>query len=226
MGGAAQFQPIEHTISTDQATQLQKRINDLQEGIKKDRKLLTDILANANVVYRDDEQKALKALNDELTRLEKLTPALVQRGNNLEGARTKESTYQTLLDDAREPCSDRETLGKQLNAENAKLPGPTLDIGVSNLANDDAESIINQLNRWAEGSNKAIPDTVFVLDPFRDHPKDTRWEIRKQPLNLGAASRDGEVIGNGSIPTTAHGEPNLRNAYRALKTALANAGYV
>ncbi|MFN6339245.1 MAG: DUF4157 domain-containing protein [Cyanobacteriota bacterium] len=219
-----------HSIDGSQVNSVQARIAELVAGYAADRVTLNAMLARGNIVYRNQQTAALVALNDTLIARTAAAAALTGRGAALAPGVTPVRGYKVLLSDVRDEFAARERFRRALNRQNALPRKPTVNIGVGAFAGAAADALSAAIVRLAGGGGGAIADSVFVLPGFRAHPEDHRWEVRIPPITgwIGAdpLAAPLNVIGNGSIPTTAHGARNLPAARTALIAAMNAAGYV
>jgi hypothetical protein len=219
-----------HSIDGSQVNSVQARIAELVAGYAADRVTLNAMLARGNIVYRNQQTAALVALNDTLIARTAAAAALTGRGAALAPGVTPVRGYKVLLSDVRDEFAARERFRRALNRQNALPLKPTVNIGVGAFAGAAADALSAAIVRLAGGGGGAIADSVFVLPGFRAHPEDHRWEVRIPPITgwIGAdpLAAPLNVIGNGSIPTTAHGARNLPAARTALIAAMNAAGYV
>ena len=219
-----------HSIDGSQVNSVQARIAELVAGYAADRVTLNAMVAGGNIVYRNQQTAALVALNDTLIARTAAAAALTGRGAALAPGVTPVRGYKVLLSDVRDEFAARERFRRALNRQNALPRKPTVNIGVGAFAGAAADALSAAIVRLAGGGGGAIADSVFVLPGFRAHPEDHRWEVRIPPITgwIGAdpLAAPLNVIGNGSIPTTAHGARNLPAARTALIAAMNAAGYV
>lgn len=216
------------SVGTQQVGAVRNRIAALITLYVVNRNALNNIIEGANIVYRNQQAVNLAALDNDLRIRIGAANVLNGRGQNLIAGQSGVDGYKVLLKDVRSEYKRQRSYQKRLNIQ-ITLPMPTIDVGVGDLVNANANEIVNQMNAWSGGAD-VLPGTFFVLPPFGGHPVDTRWEIR-YPSIPGWASHDphaapNHIMANGSIPITAHGAPNLPAARNHLIAMMNLAGYI
>ncbi len=222
----SQLQP---TVSQEQVAQVRRRIAQLVANYAADRGMLGGMVGRGNIVYRNQQRENLVALNNSLIAGQAAARVLRLRGAALVPGRTREAGYRGLLADVRQAFSTQRRFRLRLNDQRALPLNPTINAGVTALEDAGARELVAAINTWSNGDGGAIAGTVFVLPPFAAHPADPRWEVRVPPIPgwVGADpfAHPRNVIGNGSIPTTAHTRRNLPRARQTLITTMNRAGY-
>jgi hypothetical protein len=195
-----------------------------------DRVTLTAMIAGGNIVYRNQQGAKLVALNNRLIAGTARAAVLNGRGAALVPAVTTQAGYDVLLQNIGQEFATHKAFRRALTAQRALPLNPTIGVGVGALAGAGAKALVAAIARWNGGGGGVIAGSVFSLPPFSAHAVDPRWEVRVPAIPgwVGADpfAHPNNVLGNGSIPITAHGARNVPAARGALIAAMNAAGYV